>query len=430
MRTIYICCGGFYLHNILSIARKDLNGLFNERTLVLTILIQLFIASFSSFLVVGLTSFYDPGALQEDEITSANLGLAYRSEILLNNSTGTGTDTDTDISADTIINTSADINTTTGTNASAGTRTRILREDRSVNETLLYHLIDKSKLSPICYPDYSSAGSSFYEGKIDGILLVPNTAVNGSDLIEIHIYLPETDLKATMLMLQLKEPLERFEQYVRDIRTKRLLDYMPIKLNIPKKSSNHYFEFIYVALIPLLVFTPAFISGGLIVDFITEEFEQKTIDLLLVSPVTFSDILNGKILVATMIVPVQVLAWLLLLSLNGIYIHNILAIVLFVTAITLILVLTGALISIGLKNRGLAQLFYSLVLITLFLLCYTFPNSPMNIVTRLSIDSMNSIDNVLCTGIYLLIAACFYAVFHKLTSLMQYRSMYRSGYRR
>ena len=369
---------------------------------------------------------------------SVNLGLAYRSEILLNNSTGIDTDTiintsaDTIIntSADTIINTSADINTTTSINASLGTRTRILRDDRSVNETLLYHLIDKSKLSPVCYQDYSSAGSSFHEGKIDGILLVPNTAVNGSDLIEIHIYLPETDLKATILMLQLKEPLERFEQYVRGIRTKRLLDYVPIKLNIPKKSSNHYFEFIYVALIPLLVFTPAFISGGLIVDFITEEFEQKTIDLLLVSPLTFSDILNGKILVATMIVPVQVLAWLLLLSLNGIYIHNILAIVLFVTAITLILVLTGALISIRLKNRGLAQLFYSLVLITLFLLCYTVPNSPMNIVTRLSIDSMNSIDNVLCTGIYLLIAACFYAAFHKITRLMQYRSMYRSGYRR
>ncbi|MEA1866064.1 MAG: ABC transporter permease [Euryarchaeota archaeon] len=430
MRTIYICCGGFYLHNILSIAKKDLNGLFNERTLVLTILIQLFIASFSSFLVLGLTSFYDPGALQEDEIASVNIGLAYRSEILLNNSTDTGTDTGTNISADTIINTSADINTTTGINASADTRTRILREDRSVNETLLYHLIDKSKLSPVCYPDYSSAGSSFYEGKIDGILLVPNNAVNKSDLIEIHIYLPETDLKATILMLQLKEPLERFEQYVRDIRTKRLLDYVPIKLNIPKKSSNHYFEFIYVALLPLLVFTPAFISGGLIVDFITEEFEQKTIDLLLVSPLTVSDILNGKILVATMIVPVQVSAWLLLLSINGIYIHNILAIVLFVTAITLILVLTGALISIILKNRGLAQLFYSLVLIMLFLLCYTFPNSPMNIVTRLSIGSMNGIDNALCTGIYLLIAACFYAVFHHIARLMQYRSMYRSGYHR
>lgn len=372
-----------YLHNITSIAKKDLNGLFSERTLILTILIQLFIASFSSFLVVGLTSLYDPGSLGESDMKSASLGVAYRSEIVLNNST---LDTKT---------------------------------EKFVNKTLLYHLIDESKLSAVCYPDYSSAGSAFYEGEIDGIILVPDIAINGTDLADIHVYLPETDLKATVLMIQLKKPLEQFEQYIRDIRTKRLPDYRPINLNIPEKSSNHYFEFVYVVLIPLLVFTPAFISGGLVIDFITEEFEQKTIDLLLASPVTFLDILNGKILVATMIAPVQAFVWLVLLLFNGIYIHNLLIIIFFVTLITFFLVLTGVFVSINLKNRGMSQLFYSLILITLFLLCYLFPNSPMNIVARLAIDSM---DNMVCIVVYLLIALSLYAAF-----LMRYRSMYRSG---
>ncbi|HDJ37930.1 MAG TPA: ABC transporter permease, partial [Methanosarcinales archaeon] len=243
------------MHNTLLIAKKDLRGLFSERTLVLTILLQLAIASFSSFLVVGLTSFYDPGALADEDLAGINIGLAYRSEVTLNNST--------------------------------------IRDEKNVNETLLYHLIDESKLSPVSYPDYSGAGSGFYEGEIDGIVLVPNVAINGSDLIEIHIYLPETDFKSTILMLQLKEPLERLERYVREIRTKRLPNYTPIDLNIlnlPERSSNHYFEFIYVALIPLLVFTPAFISGGLVIDLITEEFERKTIDLILVTPTTFSEL--------------------------------------------------------------------------------------------------------------------------------------------
>jgi ABC-type Na+ efflux pump permease subunit len=395
------------LHNILSIAKKDLKGLFSEKTLILTIFIQLFIALFSSFLVVGLASFYDPGSLSESEMKSANLGLAHLSEIVLN------------ISIDGVNNSTNHTNYANYTDYTAARR-----PERSVNETLLYRLIEAGKLSPVAYPDYSTAGSDFYRGEIDGILLVPNTTIEGSDLIEIHIYLPKTDLKATILMLQLKEPLERFEQYVRDIRTARLPGYAPIDLKFPEKSSNHYFEFIYVVLIPLLVFTPAFISGGLIIDFITEEFEQKTIDLLLVSPVTFSDILNGKILVATAIAPVQASVWIMLLSLNQIPVHNPVMILLLVTTVTLILVLAGAFVSITLKNRGTSQLFYSLILIILFLLCYIFQNSPMNLVTKLAIDSAGCGVYLI---IYLLIASFLYAV---LCHLMRYQSRYRSGYHR
>ena len=398
------------MHNILSIAKKDLKGLFSEKTLILTIFIQLFIALFSSFLVVGLASFYDPGSLSESEMKSANLGLAHRSEIILNTSIDG-------------IN-----NSTTRTDGANYTTyanyTTARRPERSVNKTLLYRLIETGKLSTAAYPDYSTAGSDFYRGEIDGILLVPNTTIEGSDLIDIHIYLPKTDLKATILMLQLKEPLERFEQYVRDIRTARLPGYAPIDLEFPEKSSNPYFEFIYVVLIPLLVFTPAFISGGLIIDFITEEFEQKTIDLLLVSPVTFSDILNGKILVATGIAPAQASVWIVLLSLNQIPVHNPAMILLLVTTVTLILVLAGAFVSITLKNRGTSQLFYSLILIMLFLLCYTFQNSPMNLVTKLAIDSAGCGVYLI---IYLLIASFLYAV---LRHLIRYQSRYRSGYHR
>ncbi len=400
--TIFSCCGGLFLHNILSIAKKDLKGLFSEKTLVLTIFIQLFIALFSSFLVVGLTSFYDPGSLSETEMKSANLGLAHRSEILLNSSIDTNGS-----------------NGSTGFNYSSG-----IQPERSVTETLLYRLIEVGKLSPVAYPDYSTAGRDFYRSKIDGILLVPNTTIDGSDLIDIHIYLPKTDLKATILMLQLKEPLERFEQYARNARTARLSGYAPINLKFPEEPSNPYFEFIYVVLIPLLVFTPAFISGGLIIDFITEEFEQKTIDLLLVSPVTFADILDGKILVATGIVPVQVSVWIALLSLNQIPVHNPVAILLLVTAVTLILVLIGVFIATTLKNRGTSQLFYSLILILLFLLCYIFQNSPMNLVATLAIDSPGWGAYLV---MYLLVALFLYAVLHR---IMRYQSRYRSGCRR
>ena len=47
------------------IAKKEFRGLFNERTILLAVLLQLFIALFSSFLMVGLTSMYDPSSLSK-----------------------------------------------------------------------------------------------------------------------------------------------------------------------------------------------------------------------------------------------------------------------------------------------------------------------------------------------------------------------------
>ena len=47
------------------IAKKEFHGLFSEKTILLAVLLQLFIALFSSFLMVGLTSMYDPTSLSK-----------------------------------------------------------------------------------------------------------------------------------------------------------------------------------------------------------------------------------------------------------------------------------------------------------------------------------------------------------------------------
>ena len=50
------------------IARRDVASLSREKTIVLALFIQLFVAAFSSFLVVGLTSLYSPGEVSANEI--------------------------------------------------------------------------------------------------------------------------------------------------------------------------------------------------------------------------------------------------------------------------------------------------------------------------------------------------------------------------
>ncbi|QLC51036.1 ABC transporter permease [Methanolobus zinderi] len=344
---------------IRGIARKEFSELMHEKTFILSVLIQLFIASFSTFLVIGLTSFYDPTAMGDMELQGTKIAVV-------------GTD-----------------------------------------DNELYNLLQESKLNTKLYSDLTPAYTDFYERRMDAIIIIPSGPPQGEDILNVEIYLPKSEIKSTLISMQLKEPLEQFEQQVRDIRTQRLSGYSPIDVNIIKRginTSSTYFEFVYVALLPLLVFTPAFISGGLIIDFITEEYERKTMELLLASPASLLDIVSGKVLLATAIVPLQSFAWMLLLRLNWIRISNFFEILLVVTIIGLILVLLSSSIALTFKDRGVSQLLYSMILIFLFMVSYLFTNSPLNLVTRLSIESIGSMESGIWILIYSLVAAGLYVL--------------------
>ena len=58
------------------IAKKEFSGLLSERTILLAVLLQLFVALFSSFLMVGLTSMYDPASLSQYSRFKYNVGYA------------------------------------------------------------------------------------------------------------------------------------------------------------------------------------------------------------------------------------------------------------------------------------------------------------------------------------------------------------------
>jgi ABC-type Na+ efflux pump permease subunit len=343
--------------NVIFIAQKEFRGLKHEKTFLLIVLIQLFIALFSTFLVFGLASFYDPSALGELKLKNTNIAIV------------------------------------------------------DSNENDVYQFFQNSGIHLIPYDTFGDAYTDFQSRQVEAIILISNEPSQGYGLINMEIYLPKSDLKATLVSMQLKKPLEKFEQSVRDIRIKRIADYTPLDLNImDEPRSSTYFEFLYVALLPLLMFTPAFISGGVAVDLITEEFELKTLDLLLVTPASLLDIVSGKMLLTVIIAPVQAFMWILLLMLNRIVIYNTAAIILFVFIIALILVLASSIISLVFKERGLSQLFYSLLLIILFLISYLFTNSPLNLISRLSIQSIGGLESGLWIGGYSLIPVILFVV--------------------
>lgn len=312
------------MDNRLVIAKKELRSLIDEKTIVLAIAIQLFIAGFSGFLVVGLVALYDPG--------------------------------------------------TTG-----GSGTAIGVTGDASQEAIF--ALDATDLTPIRYDTFPDAVQAFQNGDIDGIL---STQHGPGGTINVTAVAPQTSLRTTQIVVQLRDTLEHLERTQRTNRIDRLQN-PPLPLPEETRSSP-YFDFTYTVLIPLLMFLPIFISGSITSDSLTEEQERGTLELLRVAPIDSWGIVEGKMLAYAAIAPLQAGTWLALLTLNDTPIHNPLQILTLVTALALLTVALGALVGLAFGDRRRAQLVYSLTVILLFG-ATTLLQNPFNLVARLAIGS-------------------------------------------
>ena len=331
----------------LVLVRKELRSLRKEKTLILTVLIQLLIASFSAFLVVGIMSYVSPETLSTYGAERVNLG--------------------------------------------------IISEDME----LVNLLQQEGKFNLKFYGDFSRALNSFYKHEVDGILVVSTGKDPHSDPVKIDLYLPRNDIRGTLIASYLKEPIERYEEELRKDR----LSYLPADIrkvleydiNIGKTGvKSSYFEFVYGILIPLLILAPAFIAGGLIIDLFTEEMDKKTLDILISSPLSLLQVVNAKIIACLAIVPVQSYLWIRLLELNGIAIEQEPLILLLTIVVALIMIISASLLALGSRKRGTAHFLYSLLLMNLFLAGMQFSSlSPFNLVASLSMGGYYEIAPVL-----------------------------------
>jgi ABC-type Na+ efflux pump permease subunit len=307
----------------IAIGRRELGSLSREKTIVLALLIQLVIAGFSSFLVVGLTSLYEPGAAEDDVIVGV-----------------TGEE------ADRLIAAAAPVE---GLQAQRYQQ----REARDA--------FDRNELQAI-------AATERQGGRI-----------------VIDIEAPQTSLQKTLVVVQLRAALEELERTERTARSDHLA-FEPLALP-PSVDASPYFGFAYAVVLPLLVFLPVFISGAVVVDSLTEEIERGTLELLRVTPTSFAEIVAGKAGVLAGLAPLQVLLWILLLELNDIAIANVLALFTYASAMAVLAVVFAAGLALAVPVRQRAQLTYSLGMLAVFAAASLLPEHPATTVTLLAIDS-------------------------------------------
>ncbi len=306
-------------------------SLSREKTIVLALLIQLFVAGFSSFLVVGLTSLYDPSSVSTGEVEMAVTGDA-RDELL-----------------------------------------RAASEHEGANA--------------VVYRNPDAAILAFQEGRVDAVLNGRYTDSNAGDgnRIAVTARIPEGSVRSTLIVVEVRRVLNTLE---RQERTRRIgsLDRLPVPLP-PEAAASPYFGFTYTVLIPLLLFLPAFISGSVAVDTITEEIERGTLELLRVAPVSLLDIVDGKALGMVVLAPAQSLLWVALLSLNGIRVANVVPLLVFITAASALVVTIGVVLGVGMRKRRPAQLLYSVLTLVVFGAAVALPEHPATTVAKLAVDS-------------------------------------------
>ncbi|SFR42019.1 ABC transporter permease [Halogeometricum limi] len=315
----------------LTIAKRELSSLSREKTIVLILVLQLFVAAFSSFLVVGLVSLYDPGQTASYEVDVAIAGDA----------------TDELVAA---------ANEVTG-------------------------------VDPHVYPDEATATSAFErptQTGIDAVLV----GESRDGRVYVSAAVPDSNVQTTVVVVQLREVLQHLERAEREDRS-AWLETRPVDVP-PETSSSPYYGFTYTVLVPLLCFLPVFISGSLTVDALSEERERGTLELLRVAPVSLREIVDGKLLAAVVLAPAQAALWMTLLSLDGTRIANPVSVVVLVGALSLLVCSLAATVALVSPERRTAQFLYSVGVLFVFGGTTLVPNNPVNTVARLAIGSTDA----------------------------------------
>jgi ABC-2 type transport system permease protein len=340
--------------SFIAIVKKELRSVTREKTIMIAIIIQLVIASFSSAILVGLLSFYDPDSI----------GVNFRIRIRLG----------------------------------------IVGDTRSP----LAEFLKDRNVRVVAFPSSESAESAFEAGQIDAIVFVPET----SGIVDLKLFLPESETRSAVILMVLKGPLEDYENHLRKTHGVHV-SYTDVE----GKPSSTY-EFRYSVIIPILMFFPAFVAGSMVVDSICEEFENHTLETLWSAPLSLNVVFGAKIAAALVLAMAQCTLWSMLLRLNRSHVLNLGLVLLLAAVVTAIIAVGSAFISVYFKDRERSQFAYSLLIPLSIGASHLLYVSPMTLLTRLATgDHYTGLAQVTVYAVLLMVLAiAFFSVAEKLVA--------------
>jgi ABC-type Na+ efflux pump permease subunit len=309
----------------LAIVKKELRSVLEERTIMIAVAIQLFIASFASVLVVGLVAFYDPDSIAE--------------------------------------------------NAQVGIRAGVVGDRHGV----LTSLLQDSNVRVTRYPTAADARAALKDGSVDTALVIPGSAPEArASVVEGRLLLPKSESLSTVVMMVLRPPLKAYENHLRQ------QNGVQVRYTEVEGKPPTTYEFRYTVIVPILMLFPAFVSGSMVVDSISEEFERKTMETLRAAPLSMSTIIGAKVAAGLVLAVVQSLLWVLLLRVNRTPLQHP-ALILTLAAILAATVSMGsALVAIAFRERERSQFVYSITIPLVASVSYLLGASPTTLIARLA----------------------------------------------
>jgi ABC-2 type transport system permease protein len=117
--------------------------------------------------------------------------------------------------------------------------------------------------------------------------------------------------------------------------------------NIAKLALNtsYFVEIMYGFIVPFVLLLPFFLASNIVTDSIVGEKERKTFEMLLMTPISSSMVVIGKILPILSFSLVQSIAWIILLNLLGVPIYNVFVLIFMLIFVGLAFIGIGILIS-------------------------------------------------------------------------------------
>lgn len=325
-----------------TMARKELRDILRERTIVVALLVQLFVAGFSTLLSVGLIGLYDPSSVR----SSLRADVSYSGP---------------------------------GDNAS------------------LLPILESTRLD--VHRESAEAGlASFRAGQ--RLALVQET-VEPSGRRNLTIVVADGDVQSTLLVTQVQGLLEKQELALRQANQARLTTTIQ-HLDAPR-AGRFPFAFLYGTLLPLLVLTPVFLSGAIAGDSFQHEVQTKSLSILRSTPASLGSILVGKLVVPVLLAPAQVLLWCGLLALNGAPVANLPLVLAVAAAMALLLCSLGLAVTTTVKRQGQSQAVYAVLSIAIAVTSLSLPRPPLNLFAAIA---TRSLDAATWTSLAILGAAC------------------------
>lgn len=110
-------------------------------------------------------------------------------------------------------------------------------------------------------------------------------------------------------------------------------------------NTSYFVEIMYGFIVPFVLLLPFFLASNIVTDSIVGEKERKTFEMLLMTPISSSMVVIGKILPILSFSLIQSIAWIILLDLLGVPIYNAVVLIFMLFFVGLAFIGVGILIS-------------------------------------------------------------------------------------